>query len=84
MLSKCSNPGCTAHFRYFHSGRLYRFDTRDKFESIRSAIPKPAQGVEFFWLCATCATQFTVVSDAAESTRVVLLRRRAVAAAAGL
>jgi hypothetical protein len=84
MLSKCANPGCSAHFRYFHTGRLFRFDARDNFESIKRVIPKASRGVEFFWLCEICATQFTLISDAAQGTRVISLPRRAVAAAGGL
>ncbi len=54
MLSKCSNPTCSAIFRYLSDGRVFHLE-----------IPEPGdQGTsrrrEYFWLCGGCCTNFTV------------------------
>jgi hypothetical protein len=67
MLSKCANPLCSASFRYFHQGRLFRVET-----SVTASLTnasgnvnagKPAARVEFFWLCDSCAPQMTLEHD---------------------
>lgn len=84
MLSKCSNPGCSAHFRYLHSGRLFRFDARNYAVAGNGANWEAPKKVEFFWLCEACSGKFTLISDGAAGARVVGLHRRAVGAAAAL
>lgn len=84
MLSKCSNPTCTAHFRYLRTGRLFRFDARDGAWTGNGAIQKAPKGTEFFWLCEDCAAKFTLVSDAAAGMRIISLPLRALGAAAAL
>jgi hypothetical protein len=84
MLSKCSNPTCTAHFLYLHAGRIFRFDARSSAEIERGGRPKVPKGIEFFWLCEKCAAKFTLVADAAEGARVVSIPLRALRAAAAL
>ena len=83
MLSKCSNPGCSATFRRLQTGKLFRFDSPNRRWSDDSSTPKPPRGVEFFWLCEACAAMFTVVSNSTEGTRVVSIAGRARAAATG-
>jgi hypothetical protein len=82
MVSKCSNPACSASFRYLHSGRLYRFDTMHK-HSGDGYCASPMNKVEFYWLCENCMPRFTLVADSAVGTRVVALHSNARAAAAG-
>jgi hypothetical protein len=82
MLSKCSNPDCSARFRYLHTGQLFRFDARDRTQA--ESGKKLPRGVEFFWLCQDCAVKFTLVSNPVAGARVVSLQRRAIAAAASL
>ena len=82
MLSKCSNPNCSSSFRYLHAGKLFRFDTPRRQGS--EASSKPANGIEFFWLCESCSGKFTLVPDPASGTRVVALARSAAVGAPAL
>jgi hypothetical protein len=83
MLSKCSNPGCSASFRHLHTGKLFRFDSPNRRPSGDGGVRKSPRGVEFFWLCEACAKRFTLVSNSKEGTRVVAFAGRAQTAAAG-
>ena len=82
MVSKCSNPVCSASFLYLHSGKLFRFDTGHGQAGKDWGARKPVRAVEFFWLCDECVTQFTLVTDAEIGARVVALQARAHAATA--
>lgn len=84
MVSKCSNPLCSASFLYLHAGKLFRFDTPNGHEAGDWDAPKPLNRVQFFWLCESCVTKFTLVRDAGMGARVVALEARARAAVAGL
>ena len=84
MVSKCSNPHCSASFRYLRTGKLFRFDTPSGHDGGDWGGPKPVKRVEFFWLCEDCVTKFTLVTDAGLGARVVSLQPRARSAAAGL
>jgi len=64
MLSKCANPSCSASFRYFHEGKLFRIETHATVGMNGNAkSAKPAAHVEFFWLCERCAPQMTLTQD---------------------
>jgi hypothetical protein len=80
MVSKCSNPACSASFLYLHTGKLFRFDTANGQRAADS--PRPPKKLEFFWLCEACVTEFTLIPDAAIGTRVVSLHQSARAAVA--
>jgi hypothetical protein len=86
MVSKCSNPDCSASFLYLHAGKLFRFDVPVE-QTGGCEKAKPVKKVEFFWLCAACVTKFTFVADGTIGPRVVprvvALQPRARAAAAG-
>ena len=84
MLSKCSNPDCSASFLYLHSGKLFRLNRRKPAASSQDLEKKPARGIEFFWLCESCAAEFTLRADESSGVQVVSLPRRAMAAAASL
>lgn len=62
MLSKCANPSCTASFRYFHQGRLFRMEveTSDPDEAVLTHTGKSVRRAEFFWLCDGCAARMTL------------------------
>jgi hypothetical protein len=65
MISKCANPGCSARFLYLHSGKLFRFERepqedRGLLMGFDPALHKHSTGVEFFWLCETCAQRVTL------------------------
>jgi len=63
MLSKCANPNCSAPFRYLRDGKLFRWDgvAITHHAASPSHAPKPNRKVEFFWLCADCASRMVVV-----------------------
>jgi len=64
MVSKCANPDCSAAFRYFHTGKLFRAETASGFD--RRAMgqdaqqSKPLRRLEFFWLCEDCSGKMTL------------------------
>jgi hypothetical protein len=65
MISNCANPGCSARFLYLHSGKLFRFERepREDTELLMGFDPtvhKHSTGVEFYWLCETCAKKVTL------------------------
>jgi len=62
MLSKCANPSCSASFRYFHEGKLFRVD-RAAGPAGNVGSAKPSGRVEFFWLCSRCASHLTLLHN---------------------
>jgi len=54
MVAKCSNPSCSAPFRYLGDGRLFRLETDPALGS--SELNK----VEYFWLCHHCLSTMTL------------------------
>ena len=66
MVSKCANPECAAPFRYFHLGKLYRFEAEARPERRRAlgseGGSKQMRRLEFFWLCEVCAARMTLVA----------------------
>ncbi len=83
MVSKCSNPHCSASFLYLHIGKLFRFDTSGEPEMLGWDSPKRVKKAQFFWLCEACVKRFTLVTDAGVGARVISLPPRARSAAAG-
>jgi hypothetical protein len=81
MLSKCANPSCSASFRYFHQGKLFRMETAEEDGNIseygtmmvRDAT-KTGRRAEFFWLCDRCAREMTLVYDHKGSVLVKRIR----------
>jgi hypothetical protein len=68
MVSKCANPECAATFRYFHQGRLFRWETEVGFDRRRTlgvddGTRKPIRRIEFYWLCENCAGKMTLVFE---------------------
>jgi len=65
MLSKCANPSCTASFRYFHQGKLFRMEVENPNpdEAVLTRTGKHVRRMEFFWLCDRCATRMTLEHD---------------------
>ena len=81
MVGKCANPACSAAFLYLHAGKLFRFETAAPARAESDDMRKPPRGVEFFWLCAGCAAEFTLVPDTPTGARLVPLAGRAFGAA---
>jgi hypothetical protein len=66
MVSKCVNSECSATFRYFHVGKLYRIETSSGLERRRSMNQdesRPLRRTEFYWLCENCAPKMTLIAD---------------------
>jgi len=68
MVSKCANPECSASFRYFHEGKLFRVETSGGQDRRRTMgrdgeVAKTLRRLEFFWLCENCASRMTLVHD---------------------
>jgi len=93
MVSKCLNPHCSAIFKYFGRGRLFRIDYTEESRRFAMAgkklvpsIRSKANPIEHFWLCEECATTITVALRDAGEVRLVPFKvsaqkRTAVAAA---
>ena len=65
MVSKCANPACSASFRYLRSGKLFEFEvSEDKAHAATAmaAARKASRHVEYFWLCAECASEMTLAA----------------------
>ena len=66
MVSKCANPDCSATFRYFHVGKLFRlettagFDRRHSLDDDEGVASKPMRRIMFYWLCENCAARMTL------------------------
>jgi len=54
MLGKCTNPSCSASFRYLQEGLLFRLEADP---ALRLRNPKQP---EYFWLCQNCASVLTL------------------------
>lgn len=72
MLSKCANPSCSASFRYFHQGKLFRMETESPAHESDEATTagRIARRTEFFWLCDKCSSEVTLEYDAKGSVKV--------------
>ncbi len=70
MLSKCTNPECSATFLYLHRGKLFRlepFGRTDRRRLLEDATgAKPIRRIEFYWLCDDCAEKMTITFDQKE------------------
>lgn len=54
MVGKCSNPSCSAPFRYLKDGILFRLESNPTLPLSKS------ERVEYFWLCNQCSTTMTL------------------------
>lgn len=54
MLGKCTNPSCSASFRYLQEGVLFRLEVDPALR-----LPNPKQP-EYYWLCHSCAAAMTL------------------------
>jgi hypothetical protein len=69
MVSKCANPDCSATFRYFHVGKLFRLETaagldrRHSLDDDEGVASKPMRRIMFYWLCENCDAKMTLAFD---------------------
>jgi hypothetical protein len=86
MVSKCANPDCTASFRYFHIGKLFRLDSppahTHKTASGEDEMLKRVPRLEFFWLCDECAGKMTLTFEKGMGVSVQPKHKYAAAVAA--
>jgi len=54
MLGKCSNPSCSAPFRYLRNGKLFRLEADPRVHT-----SKPNK-LEYFWLCDHCSPRMSL------------------------
>jgi len=54
MLGKCTNPSCSALFRYLEEGMLFRLEPDP---NLRLSNPKAP---EYYWLCHSCSAAMTL------------------------
>src|SRR5579864_2090065 len=54
MLTKCSNPPCSASFQSLDDGKLFRLEPDGV---LRTGEPKR---IEYYWLCERCASTMTL------------------------
>lgn len=84
MVSKCANPQCSASFRYFHQGKLFRFETEIAIERgnalNENGAKKSMRKLEFYWLCDGCAETMTMVFKKGSGVSMLPLIARANAA----
>ncbi len=68
MLGKCTNPSCSASFRYMEEGILFRLETDP---ALRLSNPKTP---EYYWLCRNCSAAMTLhISKEGKVVPVALL-----------
>lgn len=82
MVSKCANPECTASFRYFHHGKLFRLESSAASSADGENGMNPhAPRLEFFWLCDQCAAILTLTFEKGAGISVRPKTRHSAAAA---
>ena len=54
MLDKCTNPSCSAAFRYLQQGSLFRVECDPAFGLMVRTKP------QYFWLCPRCSERMTL------------------------
>jgi hypothetical protein len=75
MLAKCTNPACSATFRYLHEGRLFAIETNPVATVIRSWAEPDYMGEsntrEYFWLCSSCCRVVRIQLDGDHKVTVI-------------
>ena len=61
MVIRCVNPKCSRPFKYRYVGRVFRLRL---YGTGRRGAPQDRETrVEYFWLCASCSSVFTLIFD---------------------
>jgi hypothetical protein len=67
MLNRCANSQCCKPFLRLGEGKLFLVETEQKTRKENPEAPvgtrRQARVVEHYWLCADCATEWTLVYD---------------------
>jgi hypothetical protein len=54
MLAKCTNPTCSAEFRYLREGKLFQLEVEPTGGTFDT------KEAEYFWLCSRCSAAMTL------------------------
>ena len=71
MVAKCANPSCNCEFRELSKGRLFLLPPVHSFAESMSQTMRLID--HCYWLCAECATTYTV---SLEQNQPVVSRRQ--------
>lgn len=81
MVSHCANPICNKPLHYLREGKIFLFSRKNQ-PGDHSKLP---HRLEHYWLCGTCAKEWTLTSnvDAQGGVKLVETRRKRSRAAYG-
>lgn len=66
MLQKCTNPSCSATFRYLDEGKLFRVEYNSELQTSVRVQP------QYFWLCPQCSERMTLRLDRDTTVRTIV------------
>ncbi len=72
MVNHCANPVCNKSLHYLRDGKVFLFSHKQRENSNSSTKAR----LEHYWLCGTCANQWTLAADGTEGIKLVEMRRR--------
>ena len=81
MLSHCANTDCHKPFLKLREGKLFLVETERLTKPGEPAVPpfvrakQTARHVEHYWLCGSCAAEWTLVYDKENGVALAPLRR---------
>jgi hypothetical protein len=75
VVANCANPECGVPFRYFREGRLCRFDLNHFGPAPVGPDVTAHRRGEYFWLCGSCASRMTLISELGVGVRARSLSR---------
>ncbi len=86
MLSRCANVQCSKPFLRLREGKLFLVETNRLTKPGEAAPPfvrarQQQRQVEHFWLCDSCAAQYTLIYDRERGVALAPLRRPVTSAA---
>jgi hypothetical protein len=76
MVGHCANEKCNRSLHSFAEGRLFQFEVISISVTVNNATSapfdeKPQRETAHFWLCADCASTFTLVLEPARGIRLI-------------
>ena len=80
MLSRCANSECSKPFLRLREGKLFLVETERLKKPGEAAVPpfvrarRHPRQVEHFWLCDSCAANWTLVYDQQQGISLTPLR----------
>ena len=71
MVNHCANPICHKPLHYLRDGKVFQFSRK-----ARLGDSKLPDRMEHYWLCGTCAKEWTLTLDVKTGIKLVQTRRR--------